>query len=201
MICLPVFAVSRLRMGSDGEGVTSLVGVHGCPLACRMCINARSVRRDAAVVMQSVESLIDVLKIDSIYFAATGGGVTFGGGEPLVHPEFLARFAQRKPKEWRMNVETSLNVPESAVAALLDCVDEWIVDVKELNPEIYRAYTGRENDSVLHNLGLLRGARGSVRLRVPLIPGFNAPEDCASSEQILRQMGFEKIERFSYRTV
>ena len=196
MISLPVFGLSRLRIGVDGAGVTTLVGCLGCPLKCRFCINPHA--RDASVPakMYTPEQLVSALRVDHLYFAATNGGATFGGGESLLHAPFIAEFAKVKPKEWKLNIETSLNAPEDAVRMLLPHVDEWIVDVKDMNPEIYRAYTGKDNARVLRNLALLNPDR--THIRVPLIPGFNTAEDADRSESILREMGFHRIERFEY---
>lgn len=195
---LKIYALNRLRMGTDGEGVTTLVACIDCPLNCRYCINVSARSMTTKVWSFKVDELIDKLKVDHLYFAATGGGVTFGGGEPLLQAEALRAFADAKPKEWKMNVETSLNVPEEAVRMLLDCVDEWIVDIKDMNPQIYQRYTGEDNRQVLRNLMLLRGR--NVRVRVPLIPGFNMDTNADMSEAQLRIAGFENIERFRYRT-
>ena len=34
-----IMTISRHRMGTDGEGVTTLVGFYGCPLNCKYCAN------------------------------------------------------------------------------------------------------------------------------------------------------------------
>lgn len=194
---LKIYALNRLRMGTDGEGVTTLVALSDCPLRCRYCINASARDFSIKVYSFSANELIDKLKVDHLYFAATGGGVTFGGGEPLLQAEAIKAFADAKPKEWKLNVETSLNVPQEAVRLLLDCVDEWIVDIKDMNPDLYERYTGHNNRQVLENLMLLHGK--NVRVRVPLIPGYNTESDNEQSEAQLRNAGFENIERFIYR--
>lgn len=196
---LPVFALSRLRMGIDGAGVTTLTCSLGCPLDCRMCINPQAKRQDTPVRRFAVSELIDRLSIDGLYFAATGGGVTFGGGEPLLHAPFLTAFGEARPRDWRMNLETSLNAPEEALRAVLPFADCLIVDVKSMNPEIYRAYTGRDDAPMRVNLSILaQTCPERVHLRVPLIPGFNTPSDGDRGESILREMGFSRIERFRY---
>ena len=86
---------------------------------------------------------------------ATGGGVVFGGGESLLHARFIAAFAELVPKDWKILAETCLNVPTDLLNAALPAVDTWIVDIKDMNPEIYRAYTGQDNAQVLKNLRTL----------------------------------------------
>jgi len=196
---LPVFGLNRLRMGIDGEGVTTLVGALGCPLACRWCLNPRARNPETRCERLTAEQLIERLSIDHLYFAATGGGACFGGGDALVHAEFIAEFAKKRPPEWRITLETSLHAPPEALQMALGCTDEFIVDVKDLNPEIYRLYTGRDNAPVLANLKTLAAACPErVHLRIPDIPGFNAPDDCEHSVDALRAMGFTRIERFRY---
>ena len=78
---LPVFGLSRLRMTTDGAGITTLVGCLGCPLDCKWCLNPHARLADTRHARVSPERLVELLEQDSIYFSATGGGVTFGGGE------------------------------------------------------------------------------------------------------------------------
>ena len=79
----PFIAISRHRIQTDGEGVTTLCGFYGCPLRCKYCINPQSFRDDTKKLLHTPESLYNAVKLDDIYFLATNGGVTFGGGEPL----------------------------------------------------------------------------------------------------------------------
>lgn len=85
----PFFAISRLRMGTDGKCITTLVTFMGCPLHCAYCINDQChgevYERDGITPVQvslllSPQELYDLVKIDNIYFQATGGGICFGGG-------------------------------------------------------------------------------------------------------------------------
>lgn len=83
-----IFAVSRHRLVIDGEGVTTLVTFNGCPLRCKYCLNKTS--WDAAKGrFYTPEELYEIVKIDQLYFLATKGGVTFGGGEPLLQVDFI----------------------------------------------------------------------------------------------------------------
>ena len=138
-----------------------------------------------------------------------GGGVTFGGGEPLLQAAFIREFigfVRSLGKNWRFAVETSLAVPEENLSFLLGedenggpLVSEWIVDVKDTDPAVYEAYTGLPLDRMRKNLGRLAALCPSrVVVRVPLIPGYNTPEACTRSEKTLRDMGFENIDRFDY---
>ena len=81
----PLIGISRLRMGTDGHGVTTLVAFHGCPLRCKYCLNPQSLTDDAKVMVKTPEEVMQAIRKDELYYLATNGGVTFGGGEPLRH--------------------------------------------------------------------------------------------------------------------
>ena len=59
------------------------------------------------------------VRVDDLYFQATGGGITFGGGEPALRSIFISQFRKVIPKQWKINIETSLNVPQEHVERLL----------------------------------------------------------------------------------
>ena len=195
----PLLSIARLRMGSDGEGVTTLVAGAGCPLQCRWCIN-RKLLSDAPAELVSASELLDRVKIDDLYFRATGGGVTFGGGESLLHSGFISTFRKICPPEWKIYAETSLAVPQEAVMTAAECVSFFIVDCKDMNSDIYRRYTGGDAALMRSNLQCLIDAVGPDRIlvRVPRIPEYNSPEDQQSSVSELRAMGIENIDIFDY---
>ena len=195
----PLLSLSRLRMGTDGQGVTTLVGGAGCPLSCRWCLNAKYLRDRKAEPVTAAE-LYRRVKIDDLYFQATGGGVTFGGGEVLLHADFIREFRKHCCSAWRITVETSLHVPRDSVEAAAEAVDEFIIDIKDTDPEIYRRYTGGDVSLVLEHLRFLLDALGPERLlvRVPLIPDYNTADDQARSVDRLRAMGVTRLDVFSY---
>ena len=194
----PLLRIVRLRMEIDGEGVTSLVAGTGCPLSCKWCLNAAVLRQPPTPV--TARELYDRVKIDDLYFRATGGGITFGGGEALLHGAFFRAFREICGDNWHICAETSLHVPRGRVETAVETVDGFIIDIKDMNSEIYRRYTGGDAGLVQENLAYLLGKVGPERLlvRVPLIPDFNTPADCDTSEQKLRAMGVTRIDRFSY---
>ena len=167
----PLLSLARLRMGTDGTGVTTLVAGAGCPLHCRWCINKRLLKEAPAREVTAPE-LTDRVKIDDLYFRSTGGGVTFGGGEPLLHAPFIKRFRQVCPSEWKISVETS----------------------------IFSRYTGGDASLMEENLRFLIDAVGPGRIlvRVPLIPEYNTRSDQEKSIGKLRAMGITNIDVFDY---
>ena len=195
----PLIAIERLRMTTDGDGVTTLVAGAGCPLQCAYCINKRLLK-EAPSEQVSAEELVDRVRIDELYFWATGGGVTFGGGESLLHAGFIRRFREVCPPGWKIYVETSLAVPSDLVRESIGCVNEYIVDCKDMNPDIYHRYTGGDSQLMTDNLRLLLDAAGpeSVVVRVPLIPSYNNEENRQKTIKTLQSMGVTRIDAFSY---
>ena len=126
--------------------------------------------------------------------------MTFGGGESLLHAEFICRFRDLCPPEWRIAAETSLAVPREHLLAAMSAVDEFIVDCKDMDPDIYRSYTGGDVRLMQENLEFLLASCGAERLlvRVPHIPGFNTAEDQARSAEALREMGTVRLDLFEY---
>lgn len=197
----PVIVCSRHRMQSDGQGVTTLVCFHGCPLRCKWCINPFSFDPATKRSDMTPQALFDTVKIDDLYFRATGGGVTFGGGEPLLYAPFLKEFRQICGDVWHLCAETSLNVPWENVQTAADCIDVFYIDCKDTDPNIYRRYTGKNNHQMLENLTKLLALVGPQRIivRIPLIPDFNTEDDRQRSVALLSSLGFTQFDLFSYR--
>lgn len=199
MTTAKIFGIARHRLTVDGEGVTTLVTFNGCPLRCKYCLN--KISWDMAKGRDyTPESLFEEVKIDQLYFLATRGGVTFGGGEPLLQKGFIKEFRALCGNQWQIVAETCLNVPSEIVEEMNDVLDGFIVDIKDTNPDIYLDYTGKENPLVLKNLEwiLLHGDPERIKVRVPHIPEYNTDEDVAKSVERLKAMGVVDIEEFTY---
>ena len=199
-ITAPFIAINRHRLTTDGEGVTTLVGFHGCPLHCEYCLNAQCLQADGVWCRLTPGELYSEVEIDDLYFVATGGGICFGGGEPLLRSEFIKAFAEIMNPEWKLTIETSLNVPLENVKAIASLVQMWYVDIKDMNPNIYKAYGCKENKQVVSNLQWLaaNGYADKVIIRLPLIPEYNTDEDRQRSQQQLEEMGFTNFDKFNY---
>ena len=201
-VTAPVITTARHRMQTDGQGITTLVCFHGCPLRCRYCLNPFSFAPDTRRTQMTPQMLYDAVMQDELYFLATGGGVTFGGGEPLLYPAFLEAFRSLCGSGWHLCAETSLAVPAEHVKAAARCIDMFYVDCKDTNSDIYHRYTGQENHRMLQNLKQLLSDVGSERVtvRLPLIPGYNTEANRKQSRLLLSRMGVRQFDLFTYKT-
>ncbi len=203
-----IFGISRLRCGIDGPGVTTLVLFMGCPLRCAYCLNdlcheevweADGITPREGLMVMTPQELYEKVKIDNIYFQTTGGGICFGGGEPGFHVDFIEEFRRICPPRWKISVETCLHYGDDRLRRLAAVADHWIVDVKEMNDNIYRRYTGVESVVRRQLTRLCEFVEPKrITVRVPHIPGYNTDEDVRRSIEELQGYGFAKIEEFDY---
>ena len=198
----PLIGISRHRLTTDGEGVTTLVAFHGCPLRCKYCLNPQSLHSEGIWKHYDCMQLYEEVRLDELYFLATHGGITFGGGEPCLQSDFIYEFRQLCGQEWQLSVESSLNVPQENIEKLVPVVDSYIIDIKDINNAIYQKYTGKDNEKVLHNLQYLidHGKNEQIIVRTPVIPAYNTENDVDYSIRLLKEMGITQFDRFTYKT-
>ena len=97
-----ILSVNRMRFGTDGEGVRTLIGFMGCPLRCKYCHNPDTWTMDGATEYSVDEIVKQALKYKG-YFS-NGGGVTATGGEPLLQIDFLIELFKELKKH---NIHTA----------------------------------------------------------------------------------------------
>lgn len=197
----PFIGISRHRLATDGQGIRTLMAFHGCPLSCKYCLNPSCLDASSDKIQhRTSEEIIKILRKDALYFLATKGGVTFGGGEPLLHAEFILEVIENYSEYIDVTLETSLNVPRKNLEILLPYIQTFIVDIKDMNQQTYRTYTGKDNTLVKENLKWLiqEGHADKIICRVPHIPEYN--DDSAQEESIkeLERMGITRFNRFNY---
>lgn len=196
----PIIGIDRHRLTTDGEGVTTLVAFHGCPLHCKYCLNPQCFSPDGVLRTITPSELYSEVEIDDLYFMATGGGICFGGGEPLLRSKFIVEFAKIMNPEWNIVLETSLNVPLEQLKIVAPLVNEFVVDVKDMDEPIYKAYTMQNNNMVVSNLKWLAENRYTDKtiVHLPLIPYYNTDSTQEKSRKQLERMGFYRFDIFEY---
>jgi pyruvate formate lyase activating enzyme len=122
--------------------------------------------------------LVKELLKDRPFFSESGGGVTFSGGEPLLHgPSLVSLSIALKKEHIHLAIESAACVQWSAFEPLLPLIDLFYIDIKHMNPEKHKKYTGSDNSLILENIIALDRNGANVVIRVPVIPGFNDTED------------------------
>lgn len=195
-----IYNISRLRTFSDGDGVSTLIGSRGCTLRCAYCINPGTWNTEDKNPM-SINELYETVKRDNIYFLATNGGIVFGGGEPLIHSKFIKEFIKKyQNTNWKFRLETCLNIPRKNIDDIIDYIDFYIIDIKDLDKKRYETYTNGNYDLFYSNLKYLLEKVGpdKIHVRVPKINQLHQSNEAKLNYEKLKSMGFKNIEIFSY---
>ena len=121
--------------------------------------------------------LMEEIRKDLPFFDQSGGGVTFSGGEPLMQPEFLLDLLRQcGGLEIHRTVDTSGFAPTENLLAIAEYTDLFLFDIKHMDDEKHRFFTGVSNELILHNLKTLAKTGKHIRARIPLIAGVNDDE-------------------------
>ena len=128
-------------------------------------------------IKRSVSECMDIIRKDKGYYERSGGGVTISGGEPLLQTDFVREILSAcKAEDISTCVESCLHVDHTAVEKVLPFTDIFISDIKHMDDEIHKKYTGASNKLILSNLEKLSAEDIRIILRIPLIPGINDDE-------------------------
>ena len=175
----------------DGPGIRTTVFFKGCPLNCWWCHNPESQNIDPEEIKISdknyllndsetlgvKKSLTEVMKEihkDRIYYEESNGGVTFSGGEPLFQIDFLlALLKDCKASGYHTAVDTAGCTNSSVLMKIIDYVDLFLYDLKLIDDNKHKEYTGQSNKQILDNLRLLIDEGKEVIIRIPIIPTIN----------------------------
>ncbi len=180
-----VFDIRELAV-HDGPGLRTTVFLKGCPLRCAWCHNPegqssspqvlrgatgeRSVGRSytsaelAAILNRQAPLLRDI------------GGVTFSGGEPLMQAAFVADTIDRL-EDLHVTLDTSGCAPEEDFRLVARKCDLILFDLKLMDAEAHRHWTGQDNKSILRNLAVLAVLGTPFVIRVPLVPGVTDTDE------------------------
>lgn len=139
----------------------------------------------------TVDDVMDVIRRDRDFYEKSGGGVTLSGGEALLQWEFCRELLKRcKEEDIHTCVETALHVSPEAIDEVAPYVDLFITDIKQIDSEIHKKYTGAGNEKILKNIKKIADMDKPLVIRMPIIPGFNDNEAYidAASDYILNEL-------------
>ena len=194
----------------DGPGIRTTVFLKGCPLTCQWCHNPEGQSRRSQVMhglggdrlagteYTSVE-LATLLNQQAAILNANEGGVTFSGGEPLLQAQFVAEVIDRLEAVHTL-LDTSGYGEEVDLRLLLQRVDLVYYDIKLIDRDAHRHYTGVPNDRILNNLNVLAASGVPYVIRVPLVPGVTDSEEnlIGIANTIKELPGLMQVDLLSY---
>ncbi len=124
---------------------------------------------------KTVKEILETVESDRHYFNRSGGGMTLSGGESLCQPEFaLALLKGAKDKGFNTAMESTAYAPYEVIEKILPYLDTYLMDIKHINSEKHRKFTGRPNELILENAKkIAQSNMTNLVIRVPVVPGFN----------------------------
>jgi len=126
----------------------------------------------------SVPDLMHEIQRDVVFYDQSGGGVSISGGEPLMQPRFLLGLLQAcRAAEIHTALDTCGYAPWETIDAIRGYVDLFLYDLKPMNEQQHREFTGVSNKIILDNLQALSQAGHDIILRVPVIPNITDGKD------------------------
>lgn len=190
--CLPVCPYQA----NDMEDGCSTLDRKAC-INCGRCAEVCPAKaREMSGRVMSVDEVINVVRKDALFFENSGGGVTFGGGEPTSGGQFFLDMVEAAALEgWHITVDTCGYCPEEQFAKVLRMVDLLLFDCKHMDPEEHKRLTGVDNALILRNMDAALKSGCEVRVRMPLMPGLNdSEENIAAMAEFFLPRGKSEIE-------
>ncbi len=207
-----IFDIQRYSI-HDGKGIRTIVFLKGCVLRCKWCCNPESQEYQIQTMTVqgkpktigrdvTVEEVMETVIKDEPYYRRSGGGLTLSGGESLCQAEF-ARDLLRAAKARGMNtaMESMAGLPYEKIEMLLPYLDHYLMDIKHIDSEKHKRFTGRGNELMLENARkVAESGKTKLDIRVPVIPTFNdKPEEIRAIAQFADKLpGVKKIHLLPY---
>lgn len=196
-----IFDIQRYSI-HDGNGIRTIVFLKGCVLRCRWCCNPESQSYEIQTMMVqgkpkvmgrdvSVQEVMEIVEKDRTYYRRTGGGLTLSGGESLCQPEFATALLKAAQERGISTAMESMGCAKwEVIDGLLPYLDQYLLDIKHMNPQKHKEYTGRTNELMLENaMKIARSGKTELSIRVPVIPGFNdTPEEIRDIAAYTREL-------------
>ncbi len=194
----------------DGPGLRTTVFMKGCPLRCAWCHNPeglspwpetiRSANGERLVgKTYTPDSLALILNRQASILCRAGGGVTFSGGEPLSQSDFVSDVIDRLG-EMHVTLDTSGYAPMRQFQLVTEKCDLVYFDLKLIDPEMHRRFTGVDNSLIHNNLASLSQIGVPFVIRFPLIPGVTDSDENlqSSAEFVVGRKGLQRVHLLPY---
>lgn len=172
--CCRVCPVQACRLTPDGivtdDGLCTLCGK--CAEVCPTLATEMSGR------LRSVGEIVGIIEKEKPFFDQSDGGVTFSGGEPLLYPDYLIALLDAcGEKGIHRAIDTSGYVSSDALLRVAEHADLFLYDLKMIDADKHKFYTGVDNGLILDNLKKLSASGAKIQVRIPLIGGVNDDDE------------------------
>jgi pyruvate formate lyase activating enzyme len=190
-----------------GCGVCKQVCPHGgesCELCGKCALYCPHGAREICGKEYTVEEIWKEIEKDRLFYEATGGGVTFSGGECMLQIDFLEAILKKcKQNGIHTAVDTAGHVPYESFERILPYTDLLLYDVKCMDSDLHQQYAGVDNKRILENLKRLLQSDTPVWIRIPVIPTVNdTEEEMKAIQAFLSSYGTpKKIELLPYHAM
>ncbi len=122
----------------------------------------------------TVDEVFKEVKKDQVFYDESNGGVTFSGGEPLVQIDFLEAVLKKcKAVDIHTALDTSGYAKWENIERVIDYVDLFMFDIKQMDDQLHKKYTGVSNQQILDNLKEISARGKRIFIRMPIISGIN----------------------------
>lgn len=171
--CIPVCPLNAIDLTNDTLGIDRS--------QCNVCGKCAEVCNAEAIKLlgqpRTVEELLGEAKKDLVIYKHSRGGVILSGGEPLMYPDFTGKLLRRFKEEGiSVGVDTCGHRPWADIEPMLAYLDFFLWDIKHMNPESHRKFTGVSNKLILGNARSAARKNVPLYIRIPVIPGYNDSE-------------------------
>ncbi|MBP8819009.1 MAG: pyruvate formate lyase-activating protein [Syntrophomonadaceae bacterium] len=189
----------------DGPGIRTVIFMQGCALRCKYCHNPDTWAVDSPDAQEyEVEELMEFIQRNRPYYEASGGGITFSGGEPLLQHRFIKEIFEYCRKE-RISTayDSSLYISSEVVQDLIPFTDLVLADIKHINTEKSKLLTGVDNRLNLENIKLLNENEVRIWIRYVILPGWtDAYEDLEQMSRFIRELPqVERVDLLPYHSL
>jgi len=175
------------KFGRDTDKCTDCgLCAESCPSKARVMVGD----------MMTVDEVMEVVRKDSLFYENSGGGVTFGGGEPTSGGEFFLDLMQAAHDEgFHVTVDTCGFCPADRFDKTIELADLFLFDCKHMDPEQHKELTGMDNAIILRNMRAALNSDTQVRIRMPLMPNLNdSDKNLAAMAKFFKEFDQEEIE-------
>ncbi len=153
-----------------------------------------------------IQTLVDEVKKDQMFYEDSGGGVTLSGGEVMtMDMDYIERLVKSLNRVGiKVNIDTCGQAPYRNFQRILPYVDTFLYDLKIMNNDLHKKYVGVDNSVILDNLISLSMEKAKIYLRMPIIEGVNATEEEMQAKiEFLKEnrINFEQINLLPYHNI